>query len=52
MMEKQEFEELARLLKGINKHLENISSRLDKIDNTLEKIKNDAKKKHKSMFDL
>ncbi len=51
-MEKQEFEELVKLLKENNKYSENISSRLDKIDNTLEKIKNDAKKKHKSMFDL
>jgi tetrahydromethanopterin S-methyltransferase subunit G len=52
MMEKQEFEELVKLLKENNKYLENISSRLDKIDSTLEKIKGETKKKHKSMFDL
>ncbi len=51
-MEKREFEEIVRLLKENNKHLETISSRLDKIDNALEKIKNDTKKKRKPMFDL
>jgi len=51
-MEKQEFEELVKLLKKANEYLEQISSRLDKIDDSLEKIKNETKKKRKSMFDL
>ena len=51
-MEKQEFEELVKLLKKANEHLEHISSRLDKICDSLEKIKGETKKKRRSMFDL
>jgi tetrahydromethanopterin S-methyltransferase subunit G len=51
-MEKQEFEELKKILRAMNKHLENVASRLDKIDGKLENIKVGPKKKHRSMFDL
>jgi tetrahydromethanopterin S-methyltransferase subunit G len=51
-MEKQEFEELRKLLRDMNKHLENVDSRLDEIDSKLEKTKVEPKKKHRSMFDL
>lgn len=51
-MEKREFEELMKLLKESNKHLENIAARLDKIDGGLQKIRNAPTRKRGSMFDL
>jgi hypothetical protein len=37
-MEKEQFEELVKLLKELNEYLENISSRMSGIDNTLDLI--------------
>lgn len=52
-MDKQGFEELLKLMKESNRHLETISSRLDKINDTLEKMKKgETKKKRSSIFDL
>jgi tetrahydromethanopterin S-methyltransferase subunit G len=51
-MEKQEFEELKKLLRDMNKHLDNVDSRLDKIESKLGIIKGGPKKKHRSIFDL
>ena len=44
-MEKEQFEQLVKLLKELNEYLENISSRLSGIDNCLEEIKDEIKKK-------
>lgn len=51
-MEKEQFEQLANLLKEMNTHLDNITSRLDAIDKSLDKIRNETKKKRKSPFDI
>jgi len=51
-MEKQEFEQLVKLLEQVNKHLSHMSSRLDDIDNSLGKMRDDVKKKRKSPFDI
>jgi len=52
MMEKEQFEQLANLLKEMNTHLDKITSRLDAIDKSLDKIRNESKKKRKSPFDI
>ena len=51
-MEKQEFEQMIKLLKEGNKHLEDISSHLNGIDGSLEKMRTEAKKRHRSPFDV
>jgi prefoldin subunit 5 len=51
-MEKEQFEQLAKLLTGTNKHLEQISSRLDGIDKTLDKLRTETKKRRKSYLDI
>jgi len=51
-MEKQAPEELASLLKEVNKHLEHISYRLDGIDKSLERMADAAKKKRKPLLDI
>ncbi len=51
-MEKRELEELVKLLKENNKHLENITARLDKIESALQKVRNVKPQKRSSMFDL
>lgn len=52
MMEKEQFEQLANLLKEMNTHLDKITSRLDTIDKSLDKIRNESKKKRKSPFGI
>lgn len=44
-MEKEQFEQLIKLLKELNEYLENISPRLSGIDNTLDIVKDEIKKK-------
>ena len=51
-MEKEQFEQLVKLLKEMNTHLDNITSRLDAIDKSLDQIRNETKKKRKSPFDI
>ena len=51
-MEKQQFEQLEKLLKELNEHLEHMCSRLSGIDSSLETLKDEIKKKRKSLFDI
>ncbi|MBA7504613.1 hypothetical protein ES706_03259 [subsurface metagenome] len=44
-MEKQQFEQLVKLLKELNEYLEHISSCLSKIDNSLDIIKDNTEPK-------
>ena len=46
-MDKEQFEQLVKLLKELNEYVGNISSRLNGIDNSLETIKDDMLKKRK-----
>ena len=44
-MEKEQFEELVKLLKELNEYLKSISSRMGGIDDTLELIKDEIRGK-------
>lgn len=44
-MEKEQFEQLVKLLKELNVNLEDISSRLGGIDNTLDMIRDAIRRK-------
>ncbi len=44
-MEKQQFEELVKLLKGLNEHLASIRSHMGGIDRNLEAIEDEIKGK-------
>jgi len=47
-MEKEQFEQLLKLFKELNEHLEDISSRLGGIDNSLDLILDELKGKKRT----
>ena len=52
-MEKQQFDQLEKLLNEVDKHLKNIDSRLERMDKSLDVIKDEVKKKkRRSQFDI
>jgi prefoldin subunit 5 len=51
-MEKEQYEQLIKLLNELNGHIKDMSSRLDKIENYLQKIESDYKRRRSAWFDV
>ena len=51
-MEKEQFEQLMKILKELKGDVQEINSRLEGINKSLREVKNETKGKRRSLFDI